>query len=308
MTVLTPRRAPQHMPSASGGDFCVMACHFNWANFNRPRQNLARFARQMHGAGVPLFGIELHLNTQDPFTRGWENWTQVECAHKSIMFQKEALLNLLEPTVPEWYKKLAWVDGDVFFDNRDWHKEASALLDEFKVCQLFTTCHFTDKDGSVMYRWPGSASVATPDLKRTHTGFAWAAQRELWRNGGLFPWSITGAGDVFMAASFLGCDLMPDYMDSLGAEHGGVRFKAWDSAIRAWCKGECAYVSGSLFHEWHGSHANRKYTERKAVLASLDLERDVFLNEQGILQWTELAPKELKEYVANYFIQRSEDT
>jgi hypothetical protein len=308
MIPLTQVKPPMVMAAAAPrGKLAAVTCHFNFAGFQRPRQNLCRFVRQMRVQGVPLYGVELYKDDQQPFTVGWENWRQIKCYWRSIMFQKEALLNAVVHDLPAQFEHVAWVDADVMFGNPHWHTETVNLLELFKVVQLFSRCHFTGPDGKNTYSWPASATHARLDTSRGHPGFAWAARREFWHHGGLFPYSISGAGDVIIAAAIMNSDLPRDYAETLGEGADGGEWRKWEAGVREWCKGDFAHVAGDLWHEFHGTRDNRSYSGRKAALAAFKRERDLCWNADGILQFTEKAPRSLVDYLANYFAARRED-
>lgn len=285
----------------------VIACHFNFANFVRPRQNLWRFVRQMKSFGAPCYGAELHLSSQKAFTAGWENWRQLRCEPTSIMFQKEALLNLLVPDLPREVEYVAWIDADVMFMNRNWVAQTVEVLENFKACQLFMRCLFTRKDGSAEFMWTGSAANGALDLTKAHPGFAWAARREFWDVGGLYPYSVTGTGDVVIAGALQGCALPKSFAESLGADGGGEFYQRWNNAIHRWSNDSVGYVGGDLVHEFHGSHKDRDYSGRKDALKGLVASKHLKMRMDGVLEWTDAAPPALRTYCWDNLAGRRED-
>lgn len=285
---------------------CITS-HFNFAGFTRLRQNLWRFVRQMRSYAIPCYGSELHLDSQKPFTHGWENWRQISCDNRGIMFQKEALLNLLVRDLPPEVQYVAWIDGDVTFMNRFWVRDTLEVLEHFKVCQLFTRCLFTRKDGSAEFMWNGSGATGKMDLTKAHPGFAWAARREFWDVGGLYPFAVTGAGDVIVAAALQGCGLPLSFKESLGADAGGEYFHRWNTAVHGWSGDSVGYIGGDLVHEFHGTHKDRDYAARKDALKSLVASQHLKMRSDGVLQWTDSAPSALRGYMSEYFLARRED-
>ena len=125
---------------------------------------------------------------------------------RDVLWQKERLLNLTIDRVPDRYTKIAWIDADMLFDNARWAVEASDRLDEFPVIQLFShairlrpneTSYF---GGGERYRSFGFTRAALPALSRLrylihgHTGFAWAADRQLLSGLGLTTPRLLAAG------------------------------------------------------------------------------------------------------------------
>lgn len=285
---------------------CI-CCHFNFAQFSRPRQNLFRFVRQMRSFEIPCYGAELYLRDQAPFTTNWENWRQFSCGSEGVIFQKEALLNLVAFDLPKEVKFVAWIDADVMFTNLKWAAQTVEALEHFKAVQLFTRCIFTDKEGRPSFAWQGTGATGKMDLTKAHPGFGWAARREFWDVGGLYPYAVTGAGDVMIAAALQGCGLPKSFEESLGADRGGNTFLKWNTAVHGWSRNEVGYLGGDLIHEYHGSHKDRAYVERKDALKGFIAGRDVRMRPDGVLQWTQNAPAALREYVEAMFRDRKED-
>lgn len=305
------QQQPQGMASASGGRIAIIVGHFNYEQFDRPRQNLCRFARQMRSFGIPIYGAELHLRGTRAFTEKWDNWQQFETVRENLMFQKEALLNIVEKAVPESYDIIAWIDPDVMFQSRVWNRDLIELIDSGKkVVQLFDRAVLTNKDGTTFRSWSGCCFEQTLNTRTAHTGFAWAANRDLWRKGGgLYPYSITGSGDVIMASAFLGLPLNPAYQASTGL---GSTHRVWHKRMEGWCD-DYSYVSGTVFHEWHGDIKDRDYPERRDILKELCVETDLRLDSRGVLEWnpeatTRAAEREqIKNFLAAHWKSRKED-
>lgn len=289
---------------------CAITCHFNWCDYQRPKANLRRFQRQMVRDGVPLYGVEAHLKHQEPVTKGWPGWRQICVPRHAVMFQKEALLNAAEKDVPDSYNKIAWVDADVEFENANWMQDTSAKLEEYEVVQPFAEAVWTGPGGEEIRRIPScGALMQDGDGFVGHPGFAFAARRELWsEHGGLFPWAVTGRGDSIAAAAFLGAKLSPLQLNSLGdtlASH--LEWKLWTESISLWTRGKVSHVAGRIFHNYHGSLQDRKYTERHDFVSGLEIPRDLYLTDAGHVQWTDEADPVVMAGVAQYFKDRNED-
>jgi hypothetical protein len=70
-----------------------------------------------------------------------------------------------------------------------------------------------------------------------------------------------------------------------------------------------SWVSGTIVHYWHGSLENRKYRERWDILTknSFDPLKDIGITKKGLLQLSGEG-KRLVEPIANYFLERCEDS
>lgn len=286
----------------------AITCHFNFSGFSAPRANMCRFMRLMKIYGVPLYGMELYLKGTEPLTKGWEKWWQIEVGPECVMFQKEALLNILEKKLPATVRYVAWIDGDVMFMNAKWPEHCIQSLTHHKACQLFTRVHFTKKDGLSDFMWNGTGAQGKMDLSKAHPGFAWAARRELWQMGALYPYCISGTGDVIIAAALQGCGLPKSFEESLGIDKGGDYFLKWNTRVHNWSKDSVGYLGGDIYHEYHGSVKSRGYQERKDALKNLCVSKHLEMRDDGVLRWTKDAPEEIREYLKTYFARRAEDS
>lgn len=281
----------------------LITSHFNFANYERPRQNLWRFNLQMRSFGYPLYGVEAYLPDQEPFTEGWENWKQVMVDVDQIMFQKEALLNLAETIVPSEYDKIAWLDADIWFQNMKWYETADKLLDEYKVIQLFETCYYCCREGTPFYHLPAFIPHFT-STQKNQPGFAWAARRDLWRYyGGLYANAIIGSGDYLAATAIVGkVDIQTECLGT----NLSIYLK-WQQNITAWVDNKYSVVPGPTFHEWHGSRQDRHYVKRHKIAKDVDLVSAIEKADNQLLTWTALAPMEVRLKVRQYFLDRKED-
>ena len=126
---------------------------------------------------------------------------------RDVMWQKERLLNVAIENVPLEFTKIAWLDCDLLFANENWAGETSRLLDRYPVVQPFETVVRLPRgviriqaDGE---RWTSFAAayakhphaLLTGDfVEHGHTGFAWAARREILASHGLYDGCVAGSG------------------------------------------------------------------------------------------------------------------
>ena len=69
------------------------------------------------------------------------------------------------------------------------------------------------------------------------------------------------------------------------------------------------YVPGVIYHYFHGSKINRKYTKRWKVLVNHNYNPITFVkkDENDLLIPTDLFPEKLVSDIMNYFEERNED-
>ncbi|MCB1098797.1 MAG: hypothetical protein KDN22_24710 [Verrucomicrobiae bacterium] len=117
------------------------------------------------------------------------------------MWHKENLLNLLVDALPPEYDAIAWIDADVWFQRHDWYEATCRALEEHCVVQLFDSVALTGEDGRLTARVDGAAARGEVALGRTTPGYAWAARRSLWtEGGGLYDRAFIGGGDTLNAS------------------------------------------------------------------------------------------------------------
>jgi hypothetical protein len=143
-----------------------------------------------------------------------------------------------------------------------------------------------------------------------HTGFAWAADRQLLADLGLYDAAIGGTADHLMAHAFSG-DFGSPCLPAVFNRSAGYldHFRAW--AEEAWDRvgGRLACVNGAVLHVWHGETVNRRYVRRYRELTALGYDPALHLHaEPGCLwTWSDKGAF-LSDWATGYFRDRREDT
>lgn len=143
-----------------------------------------------------------------------------------------------------------------------------------------------------------------------HPGGAWAARRDLWKNGGLYPYAIMGGGDTVFIYTIFGYDFGTASYKSLniGDNSTFLPYAVWKKKITAYIKPvDVSYIPGSFIHEWHGDRNNRSYNTRHKILEKLDMNTNVILNGKGILELKGIQKRSTYEEILRYFEDRDED-
>jgi hypothetical protein len=312
------------------GQLWGVTTHFNPAGFGVKLRNLELFAKRVREQGLKLLIVELAFE-RNPFQVPRECADRVlQVRSNSVLWQKERMLNIALDQLPEECEKVAWLDGDILFTNDSWVGEASRLLEEYRVVQLYQsaawlprgvidTCLDCAKNDSVLHQKLGvafakrcfqgnSGVILRPEL--VHPGFAWAARRSILRSHSLYDKCIVGGGDFY---TMLGM-----YRDSKAlAEPNVGRYlcrkqlidlAAWTDKFHSDVASDVAFTPGSVLHLWHGSLLNRSYVERCEILREFDFDpaTDITLNDEGCWEWSSDKP-ELHRRVREYFASRKED-
>lgn len=319
---------PTHLP----GDLWGVTAYFNPHAIPLQRQNLLEFSQRVRRQGLKLLIVELAFEDA-PFEVP-DAYGDLVLRRRSadVLWQKERMLNLGVAHLPATCDKVAWLDGDLLFENDRWVAETAALLESCVAVQLFdTACWMPRGARTLPPELPrglgegkclpgvvaGLAACKTPESRRRalanyllsgHTGFAWAARRSLLAAHQLYDRDIVGGADVPIAHALLGNEdfwqgnnfycrhLTPAAMADIAR---------WSRQIYADVAGSVVCTPGRVLHLWHGDMASRNYIARLQILLdnAYDPTQDVSLDANGCWQWNSDKPA-LHEQVRAYFTAR----
>lgn len=304
----------------------VVTCFFNAQNYASRLENYALFVARLKKQRVPLYTIEAVFPGQSSALKAYPNVMTVAC--EAVLWQKESLLNVIIRHLDKKIRGIIWCDADVYFENSNWFKITSRLLDRFPVVQPFAEAvrlprgarRYTKR--AEKFAGFGEVYANSPQLltrgdfaRHGHTGFAWAARREVIEQHGLYDAMIAGSGDHVMAHAFAGDFDSPCIHRILGNNPKHIaHFQAWARQVYPAVKSRIGHVPGRLLHLWHGETENRRYVDRNRELAAFGfdpvkhLERD----EQGLWRWRQERfrfPRRnrLSDWAIRYFASRRED-
>lgn len=290
------------------------------------------FEKMVADSGAILTTVELALRDSHFHVTDHHNPRHVQLRSPSILWHKENMINLGIRHLPADWEYLAWIDADVAFGRPDWAAETVHLLQTYDVIQMWTHSVDLGPAGqpianctSLVTNWLENEAILQPwdrgknkPLVRPgftlnsggllHTGYAWAARRStLAELGGLGEIGILGSGDRHMAYAFLGeversfpAGIHPTYKQY---------WREWQVRADAAVAQNVGVMAGTLYHNWHGAKAHRRYQDRWQILVNhqYDWTKDIKHDVQGILTWTHHNRK-LERDVRNYFAVRNEDS
>jgi hypothetical protein len=305
---------------AAAPDLGVVTCYFNSAGFASKRANFEVFAERLARSGIACVVVECAFG--DAAFELAKSPGVVRVRARDVMWQKERLLNVAVGQLPAACTKVAWLDGDVLFENADWAAETSRLLEEVPVVQPYARVvrlpRGATTDAGEGDSWPSFAAVyrAHPDrvlagdfANHGHTGFAWAARRELLARHGLYDACISGSGDHMMAHAFAG-DWSSACMDRILVRNSRhhAHFVAWCRALYKDVRARVGHVPGTLLHLWHGEMDYRRYVLRNQELARFEFDpaADIRVGESGAWEWAS-EKRELHRWAVEYYPSRRED-
>ena len=197
---------------------------YNPAGYGTKTDNYASFCKGLADAGVPLLTVELAFGDTPFELAPGDAERLVQLRGGDVLWQKERLLNLGVAALPDDCDKVAWLDCDVLFARRDWAARTAKLLETYvassrsRTASAFlpgsNTCEpamlpFGFGQNELFYgiAWGvstnGRGSLANY-RDHGHTGFAWAARRDLLSRHGLYDTNVLGNGDTDIAHAMFG--------------------------------------------------------------------------------------------------------
>ena len=139
----------------------AIACHYNHCRYSSRVNNFRLFADSLENQGVPFKGIELVFPGQEPELGGIRDIEVI--SGRDVMWQKERLLNILIDRYSDEFTGIAWLDGDIIFENPDWAAETVKMLEDCPVVQPFSEVYRMPRDMTGIVRagesWKSFASV-----------------------------------------------------------------------------------------------------------------------------------------------------
>jgi hypothetical protein len=284
------------MGNAPTKDMAICIAIFNPTKTKRIIMNYHYMVNVLKMQGLPVFTIELVFGNETPEIPG-----AFIVKGNSYMFHKERLHRLLERKVPRKYTKLAFLDGDILFEDKDWYYKVSKLLDTHDVVQPFEMCHWLD----LTYTQKTLTRESVLFMKdpvfswKYHPGFAWCLRRDWYNKIGTFDLALSGSGDTISVIGWLKKELPPN-------------FKSIPSALESEFKDfydkpapRITYLPGNVLHLYHGSKVNRQYVERHKMLEINRKIRDLIsTNSHGVYEWIDPT---MNAQFLRYFKNRMDD-
>ncbi len=301
-------------------ELAVITTYFNPQGYKTKRSNFSAFLKPLLESNLFVIVVEADFPPNHLALSEIVNIIRLQGRH--VLWQKERMLNIALAKIPRKFQKIAWIDADILFENRNWVSETIRLLDESHVVQLFEEAVRLPK-GVVQYSGQGETynsfgSVIKKDpnclikgdfQKHGHTGFGWAVRREVIETLGFYDANIAGSGDHVMAHAFAG-DWDSECIKRIigNNPHHLKHFQTWAEEIYSKVRAKISYVPGRVMHLWHGDTENRKYVVRNKELADFKYNpyKDIELAENGLWQWTRKGNR-IRIWAENYFSTRKED-
>ena len=263
---------------------------------------------------IILYVVELAYGNQKFIMTDSKNPRHLQIRTETPLWHKENMINLgVKKLLPKNWKAFAWIDADLDFESSTWALDTLKILNGYKdIVQIWSHCVDMDKDGYTMkifnsagYQYAKGHKHCSTGQNYWHPGYAWAITRKAYEKiGGLYDKGILGSGDNIMMLSLLSNGLKSlNDLSTDGYKHTISDYEKKISTLRY------GYVPGIMYHHFHGSKVNRKYTDRWQILVKHNYDPLIHIsyNNDGIIVPTELFNQELKEEIIQYFEERNED-
>lgn len=263
---------------------------------------------------VNLYIVEMIYPNQKFIITNNKNKNHLQLKTTTPIWHKENMINLgVKYLLPTNYKAFAWIDADIEFENNSWALDTLKILNGCKdVVQLFSHAIDMDKDKNTLnifngfgYCFSKQKNYTTKGKDYWHPGYAWAMTRKAYeKSNGLYELGILGSGDNIMALSLINkvenvlhYDYHEDYKNSI------LEYQKNTKNLRL------GYVPGVIRHHYHGSKADRKYTERWQILIHHQYSpiQHLIYDSKGIIITNDKFTKEFEKDIFNYFKERKED-
>lgn len=295
------------------GVLYVVTAISNPCRYNSRYKLYESFAKMVQSSGAILITVEIAFGNRPFIVTKEDNPHHIQLRTNQEIWHKENMLNIGISKLPKDWQYVAWIDADVSFARPDWVLETIQQLQHYKIVQMFSSAFDLGPNFEPFQKHKGFVFsylenlAPSKDYSNWHPGFAWAATRDAINDlGGLLDTAILGAADRHMAHALLEINqglhktLTDNYKNNIDR---------WQQRCNKHIKKNVGYVSGILFHYWHGKKKDRRYGERWSILTSnrFDPEIDLKRDWQGLWQLTERNLK-LRDDIMKYFRARNEDS
>ena len=285
-------------------DMAICLILFNPVNSKRMLMNYHYVINEFKLQRLPVFTLELVYTDRTP-----QIADAIHVKSNSVMFHKENMCRVLERYIPPKFTKLAFLDADVVFKDKQWYSKTSNLLNNHDIVQPFQICHWLDLTYKKIL-WTAQTlcfynrNEYYVDLGAYHPGFAWCFRREWYNKYGFFDLDPIGNGDSVSSLRWF-----------------NKKFWHYDDnkTLRTLCISEyekyclledprITYLKDSeLFHLYHGSLKKRQYASRNDILSenTKPFKEISYVNSHGIYEWLE--PEKWNPKFLKHFDDRDDD-
>lgn len=269
-----------------------LTTYYNPCKYKTRKNNYFKFRKSLEKENLNLVTVELASCEKD-----FEIEDSIRFYGNPFLWQKECLLSKFLSNSKE--EKIAWLDCDIVFENKNWHKELEEKLESYDVVQLFSEVNFLDNSNNIeksfrstFFEYYNNANFNNGHPNQGHPGFAFAAKRNFVN---FYKKNFVFSGDLIYLSSIIkdfwvinswniDADLKNNILNWCEKNNNGAKF---------------TYLNGTINHLWHGSWKNRQYQERMKLT---NYYKQIKIKEN----FFECSEKVNKKFV-DFFKKRNED-
>jgi hypothetical protein len=316
---------PKHVKNLPGSIW-GMTTFYNPSGYDNKKKNYDIFRDTSKKQGLKLLCVELAFGDKKFELTKNDADILVQLRTNTVLWHKERLLNTGLASLPKDCDKIVWLDADIMFTNNDWLKKTEKLLEKYKVVQPYSFAvrlkkgqikipshdlPFGNGEGEKIHGIGyGIHNYGKKSIKRYlehgHTGFVWAARRDVLDECGFYDRFILGSGDALIAQSFYGN--MDWHMKKRCSKALSDDISEYMEKVHNVVGGSVYYTNGNVCHIWHGKHKNRQHNHRIEMLKKFkfDPKKDIVVGDNGCWVWATDKPN-LHKWVKQYFWTRNEE-
>lgn len=320
-------------------ELAVVSCFFNPGRSQKRVKNFKAFLRSMKDSGVRCLVVELAFGSNPFEIVDHDDVIQVRGQH--VMWHKERLLNIgIRRLLDDGVRKIAWLDGDILFEDKNWPLEIANRLENSNLCQVFDTISIQTHEGEPPMIAPSAVKYFRQhgSLYSQHTakgrklfrgihkggqsGFGWAARAEVLEKELLFEHAVVGGGDKLIFAASLTEDVSGSRLKQM--TYSKIKCKpcghnnksdAYTENFIDWAQRWSEAVGSSVDYArlhirdmYHGKRSDRAYTARHDILYKHEFNpiTDLKSDASDCFQWAP-GKDQLQQEIEAYFLSRRED-
>lgn len=174
----------------------VVAVYSNPIRWNSRLRLMREFEAHMLDSGVRLTTVECALGERPFDLADNPHINRVRVRNRTLVWNKENLINIGITRLPHDWKYLSWVDADVTFRKKHWTSETVHALQQYPIVQPWSDCYDLGPDDDHLQHHKAFCHLhhhrkpikpSSGGYQFAHPGYAWAAKRSaIDKLGGLF--------------------------------------------------------------------------------------------------------------------------
>jgi len=306
----------------------LLTTYFNFSGNPYYHQNFVHFATRIRNQGGILYTMELLHPGQSSEVDPHLCDRYFSIVSSTSLWVKENLLNLLLDKLPDECAIVGWIDHDILFEKDDWIQELREEMRTHHVVQLFrevVRCgphpiedYLSDpiRVEKLPMGWGEDNRMFSETFRFLHPeivqklpvtpGYAWAMRRDLLVSLRFYDQCILGGADrVFCDGLF--------FVQPSPRPHDYYYLSSFRANTRRYLDRfppnlSIGSLSTRIYHQYHGSYANRQYHLRHQILSEIgfDPQQHLHLLPDGLYQLTlpPVSNQRLQNWLREYYKTR----